>query len=513
MRSPLASFAHEHSVSLFAQSALSVLESLSVLASAATRLRQLAINDALSSQSQILLARLSQGVSQPQSIRKISAQILRVLNDKDDLKAFTVTRKVYIPFGPIREPLKVQRLLIAQLMTTQPYEGYYLSTLSTVVDQAQALVQRLTQALEQTDQIQQDLGALIGQREALKINFREARAQISVVLDRKENALRKAAEAGLLAERADKRLKELTEMMSKGSKDPNLFSEIGRAANAKETKIEERDRFRTVQDEADKALIVLQSQIKNAEIGAEKLGSQIKEKQKELPDPHLFAYVSLAHLGRANAHLLLTQNLPHFTQTLVQAVDQIERMHRELKEGRYRLDRFGDLLAGRHESSIQALCAAIVTDDFERAQRLFGLITDPNMCFHHIFNVFRTWLFGAYLAGDEAALARILRVHRYDQGVWRGYVRAFVGLLEGHEPSFRNGLSGLLRFKQLDDESTFRIPGLGLVHLPALALIHLGRRAGFQLHSLESWIPESKIPPILLPQTLEQKAEESGEDA
>src|SRR5262249_32254748 len=152
----------------------------------------------------------------------------------------------------------------------------------------------------------------------------------------------------------------------------------------------------------------------------------------------------------------------------------------------------GDLLAGRHEASAQALFGAAALGDLQLATELFALVADPGMYFHHIFNVFRTWLLGSYLLGDRKVLGQLLRVHRFDQGIWRGYCNAFRGLVEQKAKELNVGI-GLVLANEVRPDDLARMPGLGLVHLPALALARLGR-----LRNLPVKIKDERVPDALL---------------
>jgi hypothetical protein len=120
------------------------------------------------------------------------------------------------------------------------------------------------------------------------------------------------------------------------------------------------------------------------------------------------------------------------------------------------------------------------------------LAADPGMYFHQIFNVFRIWLLGAYLLGDKKVLGQLLRVHRFDKGLWRGYGRCFQGLVDADKREINLGLRMILKIEHRPDDLG-KIPGLELVHLPALAIARLAR-----LKNIEVAITDRRLPMALL---------------
>lgn len=377
-------------------------------------------------------------------------------------------------------------------MSTTHQEGQALAVLAEVADRAEKLSRDLEKALASGDDVRASISEAIARAQAAKGRYKEARSELSKATDQRDDALGRAAEAGELVERAGRRITELEKMAEYGIEDEQLVQELGRALTLRSEKEAERDRFRARVDAAEKRVAELEALLKNLQTEIEDRAVEAKEAQKQLPDPHLFAFVGMAHFGRANAHFLLDNNPSNFARTTRLGIAQVQRMHEELRQGRYRLDRYGDLLAGRHEATVQSLYAALALSDLKLASELFSLAADPSMLFHQIFNVFRTWLLGGYLLGDKQVLARLLRTHRFDKGLWRAYCMVYRGMLEGNAKESRHGLEMVLRIEQRPEDLA-AIPGVGLVHLPALGLAQL-----MKLRRMPVDIEHPQLPAALL---------------
>lgn len=371
-------------------------------------------------------------------------------------------------------------------------EGAVLAVLAEVADKGDSLASRLRTALERAEDVREAIGKAVDRLNATKQKYKDTRSELARAADERDGSISRAAEAADTVERAVRRLKEIEEMQAFGVEDEQLFAEMGRALTARTEKTDERDRFRLRADDADRRAKACEALLAEVSLEIDACGSQVKELQKELPDPHLFAYLGLAHFGRANAHFLLNADPSQFDRNFRIGAESIKQLHREMREGRYRLDRFGDLLAGRHEASVQALYGAAALGDLKLATEIFSLAADPGMYFHQIFNVFRTWLIGAYLLGDKRVLNQLLRLHRFDKGLWRGYCKAFNGLVEQKGKDVSTGIGILLSLEQRPADLV-QMPGLGLLHLPALGIARLARLRNLTLTVTDERVPDSLL--------------------
>ncbi len=367
-------------------------------------------------------------------------------------------------------------------------EGAVLAVLAEVADRADSLAKRLEKSLLQADDTRAAVSRALDVLNATKAQFKQVRSDMAKSADERDGSLSRSAEASDVIDKAERRLKEIQKMLDFGVQDEELFSEMGASLNAKQKKTQERETFRKRADAADARVTGAQAELERLQLDIEAHAVEVKELQHQLPDPHLFAFLGLAQFGRAGAHFLLNRDASQFDRHYREGAAVIRQMHQEMREGRYRLDRFGDLLAGRHEASIQAILGAVAVGDLQLATEIFSLVADPGMYFHHIFNVFRTWLVGSYLLGDKKVLGNLLRVHRFDKGVWRGYCLAFRGLVEQKQKELNVGIDLVLSNEVRFDDAT-RLPGLGLVHLPALALARLGG-----LRHLKVTVKDERLP-------------------
>jgi hypothetical protein len=371
-------------------------------------------------------------------------------------------------------------------------EGEVLAVLAEVADRGDSLAVTLKDSLGRADSVREGITLAVEKLHAAKQRYKDVRSDLSRANDERDGSVSRAAEAADTVERADRRLKEIREMQAFGVEDEALFAEMGRALTAQKDKTLERDRFRQRADDADLRAKACEAMLGNVALEIEARGSELKELQKGLPDPHTFALLGLAHFGRANAHFLLNGDASIFDRNFRIGAGVIKQLHQEMREGRYRLDRFGDLLAGRHEASVQALYGAAAIGDLALATDLFSLAADPGMYFHQIFNVFRTWLIGAYLLGDKRVLGQLLRLHRFDKNIWRGYCRAFRGLVEQRAKDVNDGIGIVLSLEQRPADLA-HMPGLGLIHLPALGIARLAR-----LRNLAVTVKDERLPNALL---------------
>ncbi|MCC6810502.1 MAG: hypothetical protein IT381_23935 [Deltaproteobacteria bacterium] len=374
-----------------------------------------------------------------------------------------------------------------------PPEGYVLTVLAELADRTERYATKLQDRLDAAAGVRQSITETMDRLVAARTRLKQTRADVSQQLLIRDNAHGRASEANAIIDRATRRIAELNAMMEYGIEDEQVFAELGRAGKAKEEKTAERDKWRLKADEAQKKADQGEDLMKEIAVEVESRAIEIKALQKDLPDPHLFSWLALAHFGRANANYLLSPDPNKFARMVRSGVASIRTMHQELREGRYRLDRYGDLLAGRHEATVQAIFGAVAIGDMKLAQEVFSLAADPGMFFHQIFNVFRVWSLGAFLLGDTPVIQRLIRDHRFEKKLWGGYVRCFRAIaMTGNEREFNVGLQQILKFETRPDDLD-RIPGVSLIHLPAVALCRLAQRRRIAIH-----LKDRRLPPALI---------------
>jgi len=355
--------------------------------------------------------------------------------------------------------------------------------------------EQLAQRLAAAEGVRKGITETLDRLQQARVRYKETRSQQSELLETRDLALGRAAEAGEVIERANRRLKELNAMLDYGIEDQQMFDELGRAQRALEDKTVELQKWRNNAELADKRANDSEGLMHELKVEIDARATEARALQKELPDPHLFAWLGLAHFGRANSNYLLDGDASKFDRITRQGIGVIMEMHKELREGRYRLDRYGDLLAGRHEATVQAIYGAMAIGDAQLARDLFSVAADPGMFFHAIFNVFRLWTLGGTLLGDNRMVRELLAGRQYEKKLWGGYVKCFRALLDVSpvpEREFNVGLQWILRYETRRNDLA-GIPGVLLVHLPAVALCRLAAQKRIKI-----LVKDKRLPPALI---------------
>ncbi len=381
------------------------------------------------------------------------------------------------------------------MTATSQQEGYVLAVLAELANRTEQYSQTLQKRLDAADEVRRSITETLDRLQGARIKWKQTRGELSDHIETRDLALGRAAEAGEVVDRANRRLKELNAMLDYGIEDQQLFDEMGRAQKAHDDKTAEREKWRANAEAATGKAQKAEALMGELRIEIEARAAEVREMQKELPDPHLFAWLALTNFGRANSNFLLDGDASKFDRLMRTGIEPLRQMHRELRDGRYRLDRYGDLLAGRHEASVLGIYGAMAIGDTQLATEMFSLAADPGMYFHSIFNVFRVWLLGASLLGDGKVVRELLHMHRYEKKLWGGYVRCFRalhGLSPAPERDFNVGLQWLLRYETRREDLS-GIPGVMLIHLPALALCRIARQKRFTIR-----VQDKRLPPALL---------------
>lgn len=218
---------------------------------------------------------------------------------------------------------------------------------------------------------------------------------------------------------------------------------------------------------------------------------ELDQLQSQLPDPNQLARLFESRLGRAHCELVLDQNRGRWEQDVISASDLMFELHRDLRLGKYRLDKNSDLIGGRSMASAEAVYALVAAGESDRAVELVNLVTDPSLYFHQIVNVFRVWCLGHYLRGERDRLLSLLRQHQYDEGIRAGYVQAFVGLATRDATLVGKGIARLVKYEwdQWADPSLVR--AAGTVNVGAVALCKLAIDRGMRVPRPGPTVPRS----------------------
>ena len=198
--------------------------------------------------------------------------------------------------------------------------------------------------------------------------------------------------------------------------------------------------------------------------------------QGQLPNPYLYAEIFQTLSAQAHCNLFLDGDADAWRHAQKNAVGYITTLHRDLRAGKYRLDKNSELLAGRSVSGGEAVYAMAALGDDEGALELFALITDPSLFFHDIFNVFRIWCLGLYLGNRHNELRALLRRHQFSEGLRGGYTQAFIGLLLDEPHRVVSGLKDIVKHEWQLRQDPHSVRGSGVVNLGAAVICMLALR-------------------------------------
>lgn len=207
------------------------------------------------------------------------------------------------------------------------------------------------------------------------------------------------------------------------------------------------------------------------------LGLELERLQSQLPNPHRLAQLFQWRLGRAHCGLLLSGDVDRWSSEIADASALIFELHRDLRTGKYRLDRSSDLLAGRSSASVDAIYALVAIDASSRSLELAALVLDETMQLDQIDNVFRAWCLRYLILDDHEGLSRLLRRHQYADGTRGGYVHAFVGLVSKSADRLNYGLSQIVRH-EWEHWNASALRSVGTVNVAAVALGRIASARG-----------------------------------
>ncbi|MED5463860.1 MAG: hypothetical protein VX699_04330, partial [Myxococcota bacterium] len=177
----------------------------------------------------------------------------------------------------------------------------------------------------------------------------------------------------------------------------------------------------------------LEAEIKRGSGELKTLRSRLDELQGIFPDPGLFVELFEARVGLAHCNLYLGEDVDAWRGEILRAINGLVDLHRDLSAGKYRVDRNSEYLGGRSSATGDAMYAAVALGEWELARDLFELVCEPDLYFHHIFEVFRCWCLGLFLSDRKGELKELLDEHQFSEGLRDGYSRCFRGLVESDE--------------------------------------------------------------------------------
>lgn len=221
------------------------------------------------------------------------------------------------------------------------------------------------------------------------------------------------------------------------------------------------------------------------------LTGELKKLQSQLPSPYLYTELFETTVARAHCRFFLDGDLPAWEEEMREAIGWSYDLHRELRLGKYPLDRNSDLVGGRSMATAEAIYGAVAIGDTDLAIELFETAADPGLFFHQIFNVFRVWCLGLFLTGRERDLREMLRLHQFAEDLRGGYGHAFIGLVTRDPKRVTLGINDITKHEWELWQDPNLIRGAGVVNLGAVALSRLALTIGM--------VPPAAVPTVPAP--------------
>ena len=220
--------------------------------------------------------------------------------------------------------------------------------------------------------------------------------------------------------------------------------------------------------------------------------------QDQLVRPSLTVDLFEAAVARAHCRFFLDRDPGAWAKDVGRGVGSMTDLHEALRRGTYRLDQHDELIGGRAVATGEAFFAAAALGAHAQAVALFELATHPRLLMHEIFHVFRLWCGGLYVTGRHEELRRLLRVHRYAEGLRGAYVEAFSGLLRADPRRVAKAVVDIARREWQIWQDPRHIRGLGVVNLAAAAIVGLAAQRGLRVAVAVPTVPVELVEAFLL---------------
>ncbi len=371
-------------------------------------------------------------------------------------------------------------------------EAYVLGLLADVEPAVPALAQKLLQAQTRAAAVDAELAQLLRRlaeaHSAREVAFAGAQKAAAALT---ENNLRVASlhqETAGLKRRSDD-IKLEMDRVGPGA----IFDRLRRERAKVLVQVEDRETqvhgLRAQVEGVRKELQAAETQAKEAQERARAVGAELDRLQEQLPRPDLYEGLALHTMARAHCRLFLDHRPLAWANDLKEAVGWVVRLQRDVRAGKYRLDKHSDIVGGRSTATAEAAYGAVAMGDLQAARELFLLATDPGLFFHQIFNVFRLWCLGLYLERRHDELSELLRLHRYALGLRGGYVEAFAGLLRRDGAQVAAGLKAIVKHEWELWQAASAVRGVGVVNVGAAALARLAAERGLRLRPPGHTVP------------------------
>ena len=372
-------------------------------------------------------------------------------------------------------------------------EAYCIGLLGDVEAQLPVLVREMEQARRRADAVDAELSSLVRRLDDSRLAMEDAQSRATkaaqVVGDGNAKIASVHQETASFKRRAED-IKIEMDRVGPGA----IFQRLRRERARLLVQIEDRDKIITSQreiiEQARAELTAAETAGESERERSRAIVKSLDDLQSQLPRPRLFADLFAARAGLAHTKLYLGESVQVWQRDVRGAIAEMQRLHGELRAGKYRLDKNSDLVGGRATESADAVYAAVAIGDGDLARQLFGLITDPTLFLHNIFNIYRLWALGLYMEQRWNELGALLRNHQYEGALGGAYALAFRSILERD----RNGLGRALAAIAQKEWQQWQNPRLtraaGVVSFGAVALARLAKRAGMEIPSPHPTVPE-----------------------
>ncbi len=204
----------------------------------------------------------------------------------------------------------------------------------------------------------------------------------------------------------------------------------------------------------------------------------IRKLRTKWPAPEELTELFDVRMGIAHCEWALEGSVDVWRSHVKAANALSEELNTGFVRGFYAPEVHSDVVGGRHWISSESVFAAVACGDIPYAKTLFTGAARADMAFDHIFHIYRLWTLGLYLENRHDELLRMLRRHRYSTGVRGAYTQAWAGLLAGDSARFSEAVSEIIDEEWRTWSSSGSARALGVVCVPATALIYLAKERG-----------------------------------
>lgn len=381
-------------------------------------------------------------------------------------------------------------------------EAYCIGLLGDVEAQLPVLVREMEQARRRAEAVDAELSGLVRRLDDARIAQEDAQSRANraaqVVGDGNAKIASVHQETASLKRRADD-IKIEMDRVGPGAIHQRLRRERARFL----VQIEDREKIiagqREIIERARAELTEAESTGESERERSRAIVKSLDALQSQLPRPRLFADLFSARAGLAHCRLFLGEDVAVWQRDVRGAIAEMQRLHSELRAGKYRLDKNSDLVGGRANESADAAYAAVAIGDYALARELFTVITDPTLFFHNIFNIYRLWALGLYLHERWPELGTLLRTHQYEGALGGAYALAFRALMERDRASLTRALAAIAQKEWQQWQNPKLTRAAGVVSFGAVAIARLARRGGIDVKPTFPTVPERLCGEFLAP--------------